>query len=145
MDYLGIVEAAKNFCEEFGERQKVEIDFQSHDLPTGLPTELSLTLFRVLQEALRNAAKHSGVKRFDLTSTRRFSARPEAVSFDAAWLVSPYAPGAVICRIFIPPCCTRMPTIASIRGPWKTGIIGRKKAGVIRHQPVAIFHPWIFS
>ena len=66
MDYLGIVEAAKNFCKEFGERQKVEIDFQSHDLPTGLPAELSLSLFRVLQEALRNAAKHSGVKRFEV-------------------------------------------------------------------------------
>ncbi len=66
LEHLGIVEAAKNFCKEFSERQKVEIDFQSHDLPTGLPTELSLTLFRVLQEALRNAAKHSGVKRFEV-------------------------------------------------------------------------------
>ena len=66
LEYLGIVEAAKNFCKEFGERQKVEIDFQSHDLSTGLPTELSLTLFRVLQEALRNAAKHSGVKHFEV-------------------------------------------------------------------------------
>jgi signal transduction histidine kinase len=66
MDHLGILEAAKNFCKEFGERQKVEIDFQSYDLPTPFPTELSLPLFRVLQEALRNAAKHSGVKRFDV-------------------------------------------------------------------------------
>jgi signal transduction histidine kinase len=61
---LGIVGAAKSFCKEFGDRQKVEIDFQSHDLPPALPTEVSLSLFRVLQEALRNAAKHSGVKRF---------------------------------------------------------------------------------
>jgi PAS domain S-box-containing protein len=66
LDYVGIVGAAKNFCEEFGERQEVEIDFQSHDLPASLPTELSLSLFRVLQEALRNAAKHSGVKRFEV-------------------------------------------------------------------------------
>ena len=44
----------------------MEIDFQSHDLPTALPTELSLSLFRVLQEALRNATKHSGVKRFEV-------------------------------------------------------------------------------
>ena len=29
-------------------------------------TELSLSLFRVLQEALGNATKHSGVKRFDV-------------------------------------------------------------------------------
>ena len=66
LEYLGIVGATKNFCKEFSERQKVEIDFQSHDLPTGLPRELSLSLFRVLQEALRNATKHSGVKRFEV-------------------------------------------------------------------------------
>jgi PAS domain S-box-containing protein len=66
LEHLGIVEAAKNFCKEFSERQKVEIYFQSHDLPTAVPTELSLSLFRVLQEALRNAAKHSGVKRFEV-------------------------------------------------------------------------------
>jgi signal transduction histidine kinase len=66
VECLGIVGATKNFCEEYSARQKVEIDFQSHDLPTALPTELSLSLFRVLQEALRNAAKHSGVKRFEV-------------------------------------------------------------------------------
>jgi len=66
LEYLGIVGATKNFCKEFSERQKVEIDFQSHDLPTALPTEVSLSLFRVLQEALRNATKHSGVKRFEV-------------------------------------------------------------------------------
>jgi signal transduction histidine kinase len=66
LEYLGIVGAAKNFCKDFGERQKLEIDFQSHDLPTALPNDLSLSLFRVLQEALRNATKHSGVKRFDV-------------------------------------------------------------------------------
>jgi len=66
LEYLGIVGATKNFCKEFSERHKVEIDFQSHDLPTALPTEVSLSLFRVLQEALRNATKHSGVKRFEV-------------------------------------------------------------------------------
>ncbi len=66
LEYLGIVEAVKNFCKEFGERQKVEIDFQSYDMPTSVPTEVSLSLFRVLQEALRNATKHSGVKHFEV-------------------------------------------------------------------------------
>jgi len=36
LEYLGIVGATKNFCKEYGERQKVEIDFQSHDVPTAL-------------------------------------------------------------------------------------------------------------
>ena len=66
LDYLGIVGATKNFCKEVSERQKVEIDFQSHDLPTALPTDLSLSLFRILQEALRNATKHSGVKHYEV-------------------------------------------------------------------------------
>jgi signal transduction histidine kinase len=66
LEYLGIVRATKHFCKEYSERQKVEIDFQSHDVPTALPTELSLSLFRVVQEALRNATKHSGVKRFEV-------------------------------------------------------------------------------
>ena len=66
LDYLGIVGAVKNFCKEFGESHKVEVDFQSHDAPADLPAEVSLSLFRVLQEALCNAVKHSGVKRMEV-------------------------------------------------------------------------------
>ncbi len=66
LEYLGIVIATKNFCREFGQHQSVEVDFQSHDIPDALPNYLSLSLFRVLQEALRNAAKHSGTKRFEV-------------------------------------------------------------------------------
>jgi signal transduction histidine kinase len=45
----------------------VEIDFRSHDLPNPLPSpEVSLSLFRVLQEALHNASKHSGVRHFEV-------------------------------------------------------------------------------
>ena len=66
LEYLGIEVAAKNFCKEFCEHQGVEIDFQSYDVPAGLPSDLSLPLFRVLQEALRNAAKHSGVNSFEV-------------------------------------------------------------------------------
>jgi signal transduction histidine kinase len=58
--------AMKGFCREFGEHHKFEIDFESRDLPRQLPPDVSLCLFRVLQEALHNAAKHSGVKRFEV-------------------------------------------------------------------------------
>jgi PAS domain S-box-containing protein len=66
LSYLGIAVAIKGFCREFGEHHKVEIEFESHDLPRQLPPDVSLCLFRVLQEALHNATKHSGVKRFDV-------------------------------------------------------------------------------
>jgi PAS domain S-box-containing protein len=62
LEYLGLAIAMKSFCEEFGNQQEVEIEFQSHDLPSSLSSDISLCLFRVLQEALHNSAKHSGVR-----------------------------------------------------------------------------------
>ena len=66
LNLLGLVGAMASLCKEFGTHQKMEIDFKSHDLPAVLPPAVSSTLFRVLQEALQNAAKHSGVKRIDV-------------------------------------------------------------------------------
>jgi len=59
----------RSWCEEYGARQKLEIDFKSDDVPT-LPQYTSLSLFRVLQEALHNAAKYSGVKRIEVQLTK---------------------------------------------------------------------------
>jgi PAS domain S-box-containing protein len=67
LQYLGLAAALKGFCQEFSEQQKVEVDFKTHDLPTPLPPpDISLCFFRVLQEALHNAAKHSGVRHFEV-------------------------------------------------------------------------------
>jgi signal transduction histidine kinase len=60
LDILGIAASTENYCGEFAKRQKVKIDFKSHDVPSPLPLEISLHLFRVLQEALLNSVKHSG-------------------------------------------------------------------------------------
>jgi signal transduction histidine kinase len=64
--YLGIVAAAKSFCLELSEQHKMEIDFTHTDIPPTLPEEISLCLFRVAQEALRNAVKHSGVRHVEV-------------------------------------------------------------------------------
>jgi PAS domain S-box-containing protein len=66
LQYLGIAAAMRGFCREFGEQQKVGIDFQTHDLPSPLSPDISLCFFRVLQEALHNSAKHSGVRHFEV-------------------------------------------------------------------------------
>jgi signal transduction histidine kinase len=64
LEYLGIATAASSFCKELSEQQKVEIDFSHTGTPHSVPKEISLCLFRVLQEALQNAVKHSGVRHF---------------------------------------------------------------------------------
>jgi PAS domain S-box-containing protein len=66
LQYLGIVAAMRGFCREFGEQQRVEVDFQTHDLPGPLSADTSLCFFRVLQESLHNAVKHSGAKHFEV-------------------------------------------------------------------------------
>jgi PAS domain S-box-containing protein len=66
LEYLGLTAAMRSFCQEFGAQHKVETEFKSHDVPTPLPTDISLCLFRVLQEALYNSAKHSGVRHFSV-------------------------------------------------------------------------------
>lgn len=69
LDYLGIVVAASSFCKELSQQQKVEIDFSHAGVPQDVPKEISLCLFRVLQEALQNAVKHSGVRHFKVELT----------------------------------------------------------------------------
>jgi PAS domain S-box-containing protein len=65
LEYLGVVPGMKSWCKEFAERQRIEIDFKS-EASIMIPLEIGHTLFRVLQEALHNAIKHSGVKRVEV-------------------------------------------------------------------------------
>ena len=66
LEYLGVVAAMRSFCAELREQQKVEIDFSYAEIPPQLSPAISLCLFRVSQEALHNAVKHSGVRRFEV-------------------------------------------------------------------------------
>jgi PAS domain S-box-containing protein len=59
LEYLGLAAAASSLCRELSNRQKLAIVFHSEGIPRDLPKEIALNLFRVLQEALRNAIKHS--------------------------------------------------------------------------------------
>lgn len=62
---MGVVVGIKSWCKEFSERQRMEIDF-TNEVSSTLPFEVGLFLFRVLQEALHNAQKHSGVERIEV-------------------------------------------------------------------------------
>ncbi len=66
LEYLGVVAALKNFCREFGQRQQLTIAFTQEVVPQSVSHEASLCLFRILQEALHNAVKHSNVRHFDV-------------------------------------------------------------------------------
>jgi len=65
LEYLGLVAGIRSWCKDFGERHKLQIDFRG-DVPSPIPPAIGLTLFRVLQEALQNVAKHSGGSRVEV-------------------------------------------------------------------------------
>jgi PAS domain S-box-containing protein len=67
LEYLGVVAAIRSFCREFSQQHNVSVDFTDETVSGFLPRDLSLTLFRVTQEALHNALKYSGVSRFSVS------------------------------------------------------------------------------
>jgi len=64
--HLDMVTAMRGFCTELSQQQKVEIDFVSRTVPEMVPQDISLCLFRILQEALHNAIKHSRARHFEV-------------------------------------------------------------------------------
>jgi PAS domain S-box-containing protein len=66
LELLGITAAMSHFCEEFAAQQHAAVDFSTHHVPERMPQDVSLCLFRILQEALHNSFKHSGVERFEV-------------------------------------------------------------------------------
>ena len=87
LDHLGLVATAASLIRELSLKQGVEIDFQSEGIPKDLSKEISLCLFRVLQEALQNAIKHSGSRRFQVllnggSSEIQLTVRDSGIGFD---------------------------------------------------------------
>jgi signal transduction histidine kinase len=60
LDTLGLVASVKGLCREFSEQHKLQIQFVYKDIPGPIPKDVTLCLFRIMQEALRNVVKHSG-------------------------------------------------------------------------------------
>jgi PAS domain S-box-containing protein len=103
LEYLGLESAAASFCKEACSLQNVQIDFRSEGVPRGIPNEVSLCLFRVLQEAIQNAIKHSGVRRFEVSlrgaaDEVQLSVRDSGVGFDLEKAIAGYGIGLINMR-----------------------------------------------
>ncbi len=59
LDDLGLVEALRAECDRVARRGELRVEVNASAMPTALPAEASLCLFRVAQEALSNVARHS--------------------------------------------------------------------------------------
>ncbi len=89
LEFLGLATAAATFCREASSHHNVPVEFVHDSVPATLPEGVAINLFRVLQEALSNALKHSGAHRcyVSLRGTNdelRLEVRDEGHGFDPA-------------------------------------------------------------
>ena len=61
LDDLGLVEALRSECASFSRREGIAVVYRPEEVPTTLPKDVALCVYRVAQEALRNLAKHAAV------------------------------------------------------------------------------------
>ena len=60
LEKLGLIPGVSALCKEFATQNGVEIDFRADDCPRSVHPDVSLCVFRIVQEGLRNLKKHSG-------------------------------------------------------------------------------------
>jgi signal transduction histidine kinase len=70
LELLGLEEAAAGFCDEVANRHGLTMEVHFENIPQALPREVSLCLYRLLQEALQNVVKHSGSRHADVALRR---------------------------------------------------------------------------
>lgn len=60
LERLGLAAGVAAFCKEFTAQRGVQVVFSHKDVPRSVSPDISLCLFRIVQEGLRNVQKHSG-------------------------------------------------------------------------------------
>jgi signal transduction histidine kinase len=70
LQLLGLNHALRAYCMDFEQRHDVQVDFQEAGRIEGITPDVSVCLFRIAQEALRNGSVHGGARRFEVALTR---------------------------------------------------------------------------
>ena len=64
LDQMGLVRTIAQFCDDFGEKNRLSVDFFSAGMEhVSLDFDMEINLYRLIQEALNNVRKHSGASR----------------------------------------------------------------------------------
>ena len=86
LDQLGLVAALRATSKEFAERTGVSVKLACMELTARLPADTELTLYRILQEALRNVEKHACARHVTVSLRQRtfvqLAIKDDGVGFD---------------------------------------------------------------
>jgi two-component system, NarL family, sensor histidine kinase DevS len=82
LDDFGLVAALERLAEAFGEQSGIAVDIHTNLDSTRLPGEIETALYRIVQEALTNVAKHAEARRVSIVVTRRENAVTAVIEDD---------------------------------------------------------------
>jgi signal transduction histidine kinase len=94
LEQLGLVSAVRGLCNELAQSHDLPIEFSFSDVPPSIPANVSLCLYRIAQEALRNVIKHSGAASASVT----LHGRPGALSLEICDTGRGFDPGDAASR-----------------------------------------------
>jgi PAS domain S-box-containing protein len=82
LHFLGLAAAVRDLCHEFSRQHKFEVDCVVRELPQDLEESVSLSLFRTVQESLRNVVKHSRAHHVKVEMTHQANVVELSISDD---------------------------------------------------------------
>lgn len=72
LDHLGLVAALRQYIQAFGHQHNLDVQFEAVGLEgVRMPTDVETALYRIVQEALTNVARHARAGRVDVVLERR--------------------------------------------------------------------------
>jgi signal transduction histidine kinase len=96
LDDLGLIKAVEAECAGFSKREGIEAVFNHENIPRFIPKDVSLSLYRIIQEGLRNISKHAcahhtNVSLQGIDHDVLLSVQDDGIGFD--WAVAKENPG----------------------------------------------------
>jgi signal transduction histidine kinase len=62
LEHLGLATALRSYCSDFQRHEGIVVRFTPRNVPRHIPSNVSLSMYRMVQEALHNVSKHSGAR-----------------------------------------------------------------------------------
>jgi PAS domain S-box-containing protein len=89
LDDLGLIKAVESECMNFSKREGIEIVFNHENIPRVIPKEISLCLYRIIQEGLNNISKHACAEHISISLKGiehevLLSVQDDGIGFDSA-------------------------------------------------------------
>lgn len=88
LDDLGLADAIKSECNTFTQREEIHVECKANDIPSSIPRNVAICIYRITQESLRNIAKHAETDKASVSLIGRdgnlfLTVRDNGIGFDA--------------------------------------------------------------